>query len=89
MDELKEEIVFLDAELLDDDDDAPVGTLVNVVEEPKEDVANEPAAVEVQEQATEEAIPEQVEEPQEEQPQEEPVEEAAVEEQAPVQEELE
>ena len=76
MDELKEEIIFLDSEILDDDDDAPLGTLVNVVKD-------EPAPHEEQSEPQEEAAEAPQEEPaaEEEQPQEEAIEEPEQEEQ--------
>ena len=70
MDELREEIVFLESEILDDDDDAPVGTLVNVVDDQPEEPKAEPV------EAAEEPVaeePEQVEEPVAEEPAEEVV----------------
>ena len=103
MDEMKEEIVFLEAELLDDDDDAPVGTLVDVADEQELEAevvlfedeepapAEEPQAEEQpQELAAEEPAPQEEEAPAEEPAQEvveEPVEEQVEAEEAPAQEE--
>ena len=85
MDEVKDEIIFLESEILEDDDDAPVGTLVAPPEEaPKEEepIAQAPAE-EPQEEAPAEEPEAVEEEPQEvaEAPAEEPVEEPAPEEQ--------
>lgn len=91
MDELKEEIIFLESEILDDDDDAPLGTLVEPAEAPKaeeapaQEVAEEPIAEEVPEEAPAEEPEEETAEEVAEAPQEEPAEEPAPEE---VQEEV-
>ena len=103
MDELKEEIIFLESEILEDDDDAPVGTLVEPAEAPKaeEAPAEEPIVAEEapeepaqEEEPAPEEAPAQEEEPALEEvaeaPAEEPAEEPAQEEvaEAPVEEEV-